>query len=105
MMNPNQPPKTPGNPGILADFEPVWPSKRAKPCPYCGCPDEFDHTKECPVLPEVVDLQRRVKQLEDHQAILADSLERTIKQCMELGKILHDFSLMAQGKPPIFNKQ
>jgi hypothetical protein len=34
------------------------------PCPYCGCPDEFDHTQECPVLPEVVDLQRRVKDLE-----------------------------------------
>jgi hypothetical protein len=74
------------------------------PCPYCGCPDEFDHTENCPVLPEVVDLQRRVKQLEHNQTLLKTSLEGALTQCMELGKILHDFSLVAQGKPPIFNK-
>jgi hypothetical protein len=42
------------------------------PCPYCGCPDEFDHTEECPVLPEVVALQRRVKDLEDTVRALAE---------------------------------
>jgi hypothetical protein len=58
------------------------------PCPYCGCPDEFDHTAECPTLPEVVALQRRARDLERNQAILVTALEGTIKQCMELAKLV-----------------
>jgi hypothetical protein len=70
------------------------------PCPYCGCPDEFDHTEECPVLPEVVALQRRVKELERVQVEILKALDGTITQCRELAGILNDFALIAQGKPP-----
>jgi hypothetical protein len=70
------------------------------PCPYCGCPDEFDHTDDCPVLPEVVMLQRRVKELEHNQAILATAMQGTVAQCMELAKLVADIGRVMQGLPP-----
>jgi hypothetical protein len=68
------------------------------PCPYCGCPDEFDHTDDCPVLPEVVDLQRRVKELERNQAIMHTALKGTVEQCMEMANMLREIET-------IFNKK
>jgi hypothetical protein len=63
------------------------------PCPYCGCPDEFDHTQECPVLPEVVALQRRVKDLEHNQQVLKDALDGTLTAIKKFcAKIMEEFS-------------
>jgi hypothetical protein len=79
----------------------LTPGKVMVPCPYCGCPDEFDHTQDCPVLPEVVDLQRQVKELQHNQGVLADSLSRTITECAQMAGLLADIGRIMKGEKPI----
>jgi hypothetical protein len=57
------------------------------------------------VLPEIVDLQRRIEEMERHQNTLTALLQGTVESCRELAGVVADIGRVMQGLPMKYNKQ